>query len=215
MNKKAMELSVTVIVLLIISIIIFGFGIYMLKKIFFGANEIQASLEQQAQSQIEQMLKEENALVAVPFGTKQATRGGSTVFGVGIRNTGDSVNKYTIVTAFDNAVTPDGSSYILSCGDNDCSYVNTNWLGAFAVQPYISLAPKNFKALSILVKVGNKINDAQQTPSGNYQFLVCVFETPDEQEPLFSTDDCTLDVFKNNPSKFYSSKVYPITVTVK
>jgi len=215
MNKKAMELSVTVIILLIISIIIFGFGIYMLKQIFFGANEIQASLEQQAQAQIEQMLKEENALVAVPFGTKTARRGESVVFGVGVRNTGDTMNKYTIVTAFDNAVTPDGSSYIVKCGEDDCSYVNTNWLGAFAVQPYISLQPKSFQALSTLVKAGNKINDAQQTPAGNYQFLVCVFETPPEQEPFVTTDDCTLDNFKNNPSHFYSSKVYPITVTIK
>jgi hypothetical protein len=52
-RKAAMQLSVSMMVILIISIVIFGFGIYLAGQVFKMAEDTEASVSAQAQKEIE------------------------------------------------------------------------------------------------------------------------------------------------------------------
>ena len=92
MNKKAMELAVNFIVILIISIVVFGMGLYFLKGFFGFATEQTEQLDINTEKMIQNILLD-GSKVAVPLDKKTVNRGSSAVFGVGILNIlGDKEN---------------------------------------------------------------------------------------------------------------------------
>jgi hypothetical protein len=93
-NKKAIELSVNFIVMLILGLSVFGFGISLLYNLFEEANKQQDQLDQQTQDRIMKLL-DDGSLVSIPFNDKTIPRDGKDVFGVGILNTFDTQSSST------------------------------------------------------------------------------------------------------------------------
>ncbi len=83
-KKAAIELSMNLIVVIILSIVILGAGIALTRTIFGGAEEIQLSLDERTQSAIEDSLRD--SPVSIPFADKEAGRGDARLFGLGVMN---------------------------------------------------------------------------------------------------------------------------------
>ena len=98
MNKKGFELSATVIVLLVITIVIFIGSMFFLKTFFTGAQEIKGEIERSTQEQIENLLRTGD-LVAIPLNKKTIKRGNGEIFGLGIRNVG-AQKDFTVISNF-------------------------------------------------------------------------------------------------------------------
>lgn len=86
MSKKGMELSINFMVMLILAIAVFGGGLMLMRKMFSSANDIKQSLSAQQESEIQNMLVNNNDRVVLPFSKKEVKRNGHTVFGLGINN---------------------------------------------------------------------------------------------------------------------------------
>jgi len=85
MNKKAIELSVNFIVIIIISMVVFGMGLFFANKLFKEAENIKQSLDESSERQIIALLDSGQRLV-MPIDNKVVEKGESYVFGLGVLN---------------------------------------------------------------------------------------------------------------------------------
>ncbi|HIH37473.1 hypothetical protein J4460_08505 [Candidatus Woesearchaeota archaeon] len=85
MNKRGIELSVNFLVMLILAIVVFGFGIKLVYSMFSSSMNKIESLDQNSEQQIMSMLSS-GKKVAIPIYKKTTVRGKPVVFGVGIYN---------------------------------------------------------------------------------------------------------------------------------
>ncbi len=168
-NKKAMELPISMIVMLIISIIVFIFGITLVYKIF-RAGDIATQIDQRVQDEIMSALRQGNEIVAMPKNYAKATQGQKISFAIGIRNI-DSDSEFSVVLGLDNAYTPDDTSTI----SVDNFYIEDNWLGNFKEQKTGIIKKDQFKIVPITIKAGPNIRTTESAKKGTYVFNVCVF----------------------------------------
>ena len=98
MQKKAIALSINFIVILIIAIVIFSFGIFFVNKVFNITTEKHKEITEMTKTHIEGML-DSGEKVAIPVTTLKLRRGDSGVFGMGVLNI-DTVNVGTIANEF-------------------------------------------------------------------------------------------------------------------
>lgn len=106
MNKKAIELSVNFIVMVIIAIVIFGFGLYLAFSLVSSAEKTKSQLDQETILLIENML-DTGEKVVLPFDKKTIKKGQGDVFGYGIRNIkteGGSSDTFYIEVNFEAAL---------------------------------------------------------------------------------------------------------------
>lgn len=85
MNKKAIELSVNFMVVLIITLVVFGMALYLLKLFFGTAQQMKQNIDTQTEREIQRLLFT-GEMVAIPINQKEIKRGSSEVFGLGILN---------------------------------------------------------------------------------------------------------------------------------
>ena len=102
MNKKAFELSINFIVILIISIVIFGFGIKFVYDLMNQANEIKDITEKEINAQLENILCDSSERICIGTSTKEIRPNKVGVFTVGILNTGDESEFYIDVKESDS-----------------------------------------------------------------------------------------------------------------
>jgi len=201
-NKKGFELSATVIVLLVITIVIFIGSLFFLRTFFTGAQEIKGEIERSTQEQIENLLRSGD-LVSIPLNKKTIKQGNGAIFGLGIRNIG-AQKDFTVISNFHKAFEVDGKTEIQA----DPWYINDNWL-LYSEGPY-RLDSNELKLVPISVTVDHAIDDScTSTKSGTYVFNVCVFKG-------INMMDCDLEVFKATgfPEELYNKKVYQMLVEV-
>ncbi len=171
MHKKGMELSLTVLVLIIISIIIFIGGIAMVWKFFASAEEIKGGIERSTEQQIEALLREGNEIVAIPVNTRQVQVGKEAVFALGVRNIRERQN-FFIRTDFAGIYDKKGKT--LEVGYDE-AYIEQNWLGGFQDQGPIDLDKNKYEVVPLRLKAANAISQGQQTPKNAVVvFNVCV-----------------------------------------
>jgi len=94
MNRKAIQLSVNFMVILIITLIVFGMAMYLLNMFFGTAKEIKENIDTQTENEIQRVLFS-GERVAMPINRKEIKRGSSGVFGLGILNV-ESGPEFTI-----------------------------------------------------------------------------------------------------------------------
>jgi len=94
MNRKAIQLSVNFMVILIITLIVFGMAMYLLNMFFGTAKEIKENIDTQTEKEIQRVLFS-GERVAMPINRKEIKRGSSGVFGLGILNV-ESGPEFTI-----------------------------------------------------------------------------------------------------------------------
>jgi hypothetical protein len=102
MKKAAIELSANFIIVMVLSAALMVGGFFLIKNLFFSVKEIQLSLTQETDAQIEQMLSS-GSRVAIPISTKEAERGKLTVFGLGILNSAGGFDDFKFEVKFSAA----------------------------------------------------------------------------------------------------------------
>jgi len=85
MNKKAFELSANFVVILILSIVVFVIGIYMVNRFFDFAQKEKLTWDEMTKQEIDAAL-DSGERVAIPRYQKTLTNGEFASFGVGILN---------------------------------------------------------------------------------------------------------------------------------
>ncbi len=171
MDRKGLELSMTIIVTIIISIIIFIGGISMVWKFFASAEEIKGGIEKQTQNQIEALLRQGTEIVAIPINTKQVQTGREATFGLGIRNIeGDKTGFYILISF---AGIYDKSGKTIDIGEKE--QIERNWLGNFKEQGPIYIDKNKYEILPLSISAAATVGDGQATPRGaTVVFNVCV-----------------------------------------
>src|SRR3989338_7287726 len=108
-KKGAINLSVEFLVVIIISIVLFGMGVYFLYSLLWQAEDIKSNLDQRTEDEIQRLLIDEGKRVALPLHTADVFAGERHVFGIGILNVdvSEPYNDFTLsiekVTAYDEA----------------------------------------------------------------------------------------------------------------
>ncbi|MAG61140.1 hypothetical protein CL619_05105 [archaeon] len=86
-NKKAsINLAMSTIVMVIIGMVMLTAGILLMKTFITGAEEIKDQLDAQTESELERLLLDQGAKVALPLHTVTMEAGEDHIFGVGILN---------------------------------------------------------------------------------------------------------------------------------
>jgi hypothetical protein len=85
MNKRGIELTINFLVLLILSIVVFGLGVKFIYDMVAKSQDLIPLVDQQIHDELRRLVAG-NKRVAIAFDRAQVKRGGSTGFGLGILN---------------------------------------------------------------------------------------------------------------------------------
>ena len=202
LNKKAaVELSISFIVIIIISLVVFAGSMLIVRKIFFGAQELQVQLDAQTQDEINYLLAG-GEVVAIPLAQKTIQVGNQDVFWVAIANILPDTQTFNVLVGFDEGYYPNGSK--MEYPDSpDQSYINENWL-LYDSGPY-EIAPGDNKPVSIMTIVKPDISTTLSTVRGFYAFNVCVLKDGAlSDNPNLDATNCWYD--ENNWQYLYPSE---------
>ena len=205
MNSKGLELSMTIIVVLILSILMFIGGIALVWQFFTGAEEIKAEIDRQTQAQIESLLRQGTEITAIPINTKTVAAGKEVTFGLGVRNIHPEPVAYWVLVGFEEIYDQSGRTIGTKYSK---SYIEEHWLGAFAKQEEIRIDKKDFKIIPLRVRTRTSVDEGVSTPRGVLvAFNVCVID-----HALTVDIPCTKDF---PPIELYDGKIKQIFVNVK
>ena len=165
MNKKGFEIAINFIVILIITLVVFGMGLYFAKQIFFKAKQITAQLDQNSEDRIN-LLLDRGEQVAFPITSKDISGNEIAVFGLGVLNVLDSGTMFTVEIKCSKYVNRAGAEVILGGSKTYCDLEgNQKW--SFPIDPF-SLGKNDKKVIPIaIVPPSGK-------PAGTYAFQVTV-----------------------------------------
>ena len=96
MNKKGMELSINFIVILIITLIVFGGCLYIAANLFKNIDKLKDQMDKQTQDRLESMITSGNEEVVIAFNKKEVKIGDAAIFGIGVLNTLGSQAEFSI-----------------------------------------------------------------------------------------------------------------------
>ena len=203
-NARGMELSINFIVTLILSIVIFGFGIYLVKQFFGFANEAQAKVDIDTKAVIEQRLLDAGDKAAIPLSKAKARVGESYTFGLGVLNTFNSPHTFSVSMKFTKAFDESGDEVTQA----EPTYINKNWL--FSSIPDISLGANEHAIIPLTVRVDSKMTeDGHPTQKGyTYVFNVCV-----QRDGVALVKDCA-NVDRSELSNLHGDQVLKVYVQV-
>ncbi len=103
-KRGAVELSINMLVVIIISLVILGAGVTLLYKFISGAEEIKAQLDERTKAELERLLIDQGKKVALPLHIATVPRGEPHVFGIGILNIDEEHTQYQIEVTLDKVV---------------------------------------------------------------------------------------------------------------
>ncbi len=165
-----MELSINFIVIFILAIVVFAFGIRMSYSLFNKGIETKATLDRQTSLEIEKLL-DTGEKVVIPFDEQEIRKGKLGVFGVGIRNVldeGGEKDTFQVTVKFSGAFDKEGKKALINIGPTPLSN------------------PAQESSLTVLVRK----NEIQKVPisfsvpsnavSGRYVFNVMVFQNSEQ-----------------------------------
>jgi|FLOH01.1.fsa_nt_gi hypothetical protein len=95
MNKKGFELSINMIVVIILSIVIIGFGIMIFNQIINKGYDLQTDLDKKTQDELDRLM-DDGGLVVMPGPIQEANLGDYVYFPIGITNDFASQESFTI-----------------------------------------------------------------------------------------------------------------------
>ncbi len=120
-RKGAIELSINMLVVIIISLVVLAGGITLLYKFLAGAEGFKADLDSQTEEQIERMLLQEGKIVALPTNKAILPRGEQKTFGLGVMNIG----KLETFTVF---ISPSSPGYFPQVGSPQDNPPTNSWV---------------------------------------------------------------------------------------
>jgi len=156
MNKRGIELAVNFLVMLMLAIVVFGFGIYLVSAIFGEAELQQSQVSERVEAEVQKRLFQGGEAVAIPWNKKQIPIGESHTFGLGILNTYDQKKTFNVYVTYVEAYDRMGKQTPQDLG-SDQGYINSNWI--FANQPPVELNPNEHAIVSLPVLVASRMAD--------------------------------------------------------
>jgi len=199
-DKHGVEIAISTIVTLLITILIFSMATYLLFKWFGQAREFETIIDKQTQEQIQTALRSGNQLVVIPFSVQTAKRGEMATFAMGVRNIALTQKTFSAAISFDSAYFPDGKEMTVSK-----QYIESHWLGNFkTIKPFaLNKNQENIQPLTI--KVDANVDTNKPSSTGDYIFDVCI--AADTSGPIVCDPSRPL-------SAFYTERIYQVTVRV-
>lgn len=159
MKKKAFELSINFLVVLIITLVVFGFALAFAYKFFGKSEQLKASIDLKTKSEIQSLIMSQGMKVAVYPTQISMLSGKAESFGVGILNvvgTGPSTEFHINIAC--TKYIPSGGGSGGSCGNNmKLAYEDTKTI------------PNNKDDIAAGV-----ISASKDAPSGTYIFDITV-----------------------------------------
>lgn len=138
-NKKAIELSVNFIVMIILAVVVLGFGIKFATGLFAKSVDISKDIDIRTQKEIELLLRD-GSRFAIPFATQEIGKNDVAYFGVGILNALSSNQHFVINVEFGPGVNEENGVICdedpLNSNPSCSTHLSTLFLGlAFPVEP--------------------------------------------------------------------------------
>ena len=179
MNKRGIELSVNFLVMLILSLIVFMFGLYLVYQFFGTAVDLQTQLDEQTEKELQAMLIS-GERVALPKTQVNLQRGKSYTFGLGILNTLGAEKEFSV-----NII--EGQAY------QGATLIPTNGLDTIPAKTY-SIKNTEQRLLAIPVRV----NQDAQIGTHTLDVRVCyrnagpteTADNPAAEPPVTISSDC-------------------------
>jgi len=171
-NKKAIQLSINFIVMLVLGIAMFMGGMVFIGKFFTQAKEIKGSLDSQTERQIEAMLDSGSAFV-IPIHTKEGSRKDILKYGICIYNDGrpPASTQFSININFDSAFSKTKTPL---CQANSCAADEIPQLTYLSTA---EIAPDKKHVFVVVVEI------PQKTQSGTYIYTVESLQGGQKYEP--------------------------------
>ena len=203
-KAKGMELQVTFLVVIIISIVIFASGLYLVRQFFKATSAFQEQIDENTAKEIERRLAESGEKVSIPINLKTFTIGDTQAFGLGVLNTltpdktcqvfGQTkpCNKFGIMVKFITAVDARTGNPTTETTFADSEDIENSWIPSSF--PPIELIPNQLKVVSIPVRVGNAMKTKSPVISTRrdtmFIFNVCVFKRYEDSLDLGNAPSC-------------------------
>lgn len=128
MNKKAaLELSLNFIVILIISIVVFSFGIYLMSKFFQHGNDVIFEWDQKNQEALDDLM-DRGDKVAILSDHKYIGNKKTDAFPIGIFNMLGAQHTFSTYISFSKAYDKEGNLLCDSSNTAGCGINPDNWL---------------------------------------------------------------------------------------
>ena len=183
-KKAAVELSAGFLVILILSLVIFGIGIMLVSQIFTSAETLKQNLDEQTAAEIRNTLKD-NSLVSLPFNRLEIKRKAYDVTGIGILNKLGSTKLFYVSVECNAAL---GKGDVVLCdedGGKMCDGEGAPGCGLWvtADSEGVSLDHNEDTVSDMFIHI------PADAPSGNYVFnvKVCYERSCKEQGQLYGT----------------------------
>ncbi|MCB9362763.1 hypothetical protein H6504_04965 [Candidatus Woesearchaeota archaeon] len=195
MNKKAIELSVNFLVILILSIVIFSSALILTKKVFDSTTTKQKELDDKTIKQIEVLLND-GSRVGIPILKKSGSPGDQLIYGLGIYNVLRAQKTFHVEITFKTAYAPDDTEIVGA----DNAHIESDWYFS-SVKEY-TIKNNEYVSIPILFEIGSEMAPGVPTQKGIYIFDVKV--TVDDNDDHVNTGD-----------KLYDGNLHKIYVVVE
>ncbi|MCA9478198.1 MAG: hypothetical protein KC535_03575 [Nanoarchaeota archaeon] len=210
-NKKAFELSINMIVVIILGLTLMGVGISIFYQAYNKTVDIKENVDAQTQRQLNDLLDTGEAIV-IPINNKEGERGDYVDFDIGISNELGSTKTFFLYVRYDGFVGRNGDDLALqpkeiqlkscrsdSSSDNEkiCAdewvLLHSDYTDSGYENTRFVLANNARKSIPIRIVLPRKVvvsSDTTGLPSGQYIFNVDVFSS-DEGTTSCDTEDGT------------------------
>ena len=202
--KRGIQLSVTFLVIIIITMTVFSMSLYLIRQFFVATQEVEKQITADIQREVERRLAETGERVAIPLNKRNIKPGTSHAFGLGILNTGETSTFHIKIEFADPGhYTSDGEAITDPGSRADANWINENWI--FTDILPITLQNNEQAVIPLTVRVDKRMTpDSSTAENSVYVFNVCVAK----QEINFP---CQSGAQEN----LYTNKIYKIYAEVK
>lgn len=172
-RRGAIELSVSMVVILILSIVIFGGGLFLVGQFFSFAEQTQEKVSAQTQQEVENRLMQSGEPVSIPFNKAKILIGESKPFALGILNTFQDTDTFAVEMSFSNAFDTNNPAQPLV--EPEKAAINEKWIFT-EIPPIDNLKRNAVEVIPLSVLVGSEMAPGISTKRGvTYVFNVCVY----------------------------------------
>ena len=175
-HKAAIELSINMLVMIIISIVILAAGIVLLYKFIGGAEDIKAQLDTRTDNELEQLLVDQGKQVALPLHTATLTRGSNHVFGIGILNIAVDNDKFLLHVELAKVVDEQGTDVTNTVNKNEIK----TWL--LYDSDILTVKENEHRKESILVSIPNTALKGQYIFNAKFMTLLRDQQSGEQQQ---------------------------------
>ncbi|MBD3318540.1 hypothetical protein GF342_01385 [Candidatus Woesearchaeota archaeon] len=202
--KQGINVSITFIVTLIVTILLFAVVLYLFGVLGGGIEDIGREVDEKTRDQINYLINSERQLVAMPFNVKESELDSLVVFGLGIRNDGP-LRPFNVKAIFDAAYDPDGNPRT-TVNEN---HMNEHWASGANVFDAFEVEQNELRIVGLPFVAHSSIAPNRATPPGDYVFNVCVYPVGGP-EP-----SCILDSISTEANLLYpAGKIFQATIRV-